>query len=258
MIAFEREGRGKPLLLVHGLGGNRDSFAPIAAALAAEREVIRIDLPGHGKSPSAPGSESFAGLANQLEQFLNERGLVGVDMVGSSLGARLVLEMARREKSGHVTALDPGGFWQGWERKFFAGTIGASICLLRLLGPALGQVARNPISRSLLLAQLSARPWALDGKMVAAELKSYVATPGFDALTTDLANGPAQRGPAAPNGGRIVIGWGRHDRLCLARQAKRAMVQFPSAALHWFDHSGHFPMWDEPSETVELILASTG
>jgi len=33
-------------------------------------------------------------------------------MVGSSLGARLVLEMARRGRAGSVIALDPGGFWQ--------------------------------------------------------------------------------------------------------------------------------------------------
>jgi len=77
-------------------------------------------------------------------------------------------------------------------------------------------------------------------------------------LACDLAKGPAQRGPAAAGSGRIVIGWGRHDRLCLARQAKRAVAQFPSARLHWFEHSGHFPMWDEPRETIDLILSSTG
>lgn len=40
-------------------------------------------------------------------------------MVGRSLGARLVLEMARRGRAGSVIVLDPGGFWQGWERTFF-------------------------------------------------------------------------------------------------------------------------------------------
>jgi len=108
VIAFEREGRGKVLLLVHGLGGNRDSFAPIAGALAARRELIRIDLPGHGQSPAKAGSDTFAGLADQLERFLDDEGLHGIDMVGSSLGARLVLEMARRGKSGQVVARSRG------------------------------------------------------------------------------------------------------------------------------------------------------
>ena len=55
----------------------------------------------------------------------------------------------------------------------------------------------------------------------------------------------------------VVIGWGRKDRLCLPRQANRAMAAFPDAAMHWFEASGHFPMWDQPDETVRLILEAT-
>jgi pimeloyl-ACP methyl ester carboxylesterase len=54
-----------------------------------------------------------------------------------------------------------------------------------------------------------------------------------------------------------LIGWGRHDRLCLPQQAARAKAAFPSADLHWFEASGHFPMWDQPNETVSVILAAT-
>jgi pimeloyl-ACP methyl ester carboxylesterase len=55
-----------------------------------------------------------------------------------------------------------------------------------------------------------------------------------------------------------VIGWGRRDRLCLPRQAGRAAARFPNAELHWFDRCGHFPAWDRPQATVDLILRSTG
>ena len=50
MIQFERRGTGKPLLIIHGLGGNRCSFDRIANALAWQRELVLIDLPGHGES----------------------------------------------------------------------------------------------------------------------------------------------------------------------------------------------------------------
>ena len=63
-----------------------------------------------------------------------------------------------------------------------------------------------------------------------------------------MQEGPAKT--AAP----IVIGWGRKDRLCLPQQAERAMKAFPQATLHWFERSGHFPMWDQPEETVRVIL----
>lgn len=257
MIEYERRGSGRPLLMIHGLGGNRRSFDTIAKALSRQRELVLIDLPGHGASSAEADSGTFAGLADGVERFVADQRLGGVDMVGTSMGGRLVLEMARRGTAGNVVALDPGGFWQGWERTFFKTTIGASVRLLRALRPALLALSRNPVSRTALLAQLSARPWALDGAVVATELKSYVDTPTFDSLVRDLARGPAQVGPAAPSTKRLAIGWGRHDRLCLARQARRAGAAFLFATFHWFEHSGHFPMWDEPEKTVALILEVT-
>ena len=255
-VEHTRSGAGKPLLLVHGLGGSRHSWSTIAPELALRREVIAIDLPGHGAAAAEADSGSFAGLARSLDDWLGREGLAGIDMVGSSMGARLVLEMARRGRSGAVVALDPGGFWRGWERTFFRTTIAASIRLVRGLRPAIPTISRNAAARTLLMAQLSARPWALAPALVAAELKSFAATRTFDALVHDLATGPMQQGIEDP-AARIMIGWGRRDRLCLPRQAQRAQANFPGARLHWFERSGHFPMWDEPRECVRLILDAT-
>jgi pimeloyl-ACP methyl ester carboxylesterase len=253
-----RRGAGKPLLLVHGLGSSRRTWSLMMLALAGRREVIAIDLPGHGDSPAEQDSGTFAGLARSLDAWLGAQGLAGVDMVGSSLGGRLVLEMARRGRSGAVLALDPGGFWEGWERQYLWTTLSASGALVRALAPALPVLAHNAAARSALLVQLSARPWALSGDLVEAELEAIAATPSFDALVQDLAFGPVQQGPAAPGAGAITIGWGRHDRLTLPVQAERALAAFPGARLHWFEHSGHFPIWDEPDAAAQLILEATG
>ena len=252
-----RTGHGKPLLLVHGLGGTCRSWDPISPMLAKRREVIALDLPGHGQTPEEVDSGTFDGLARSLDEWLKREGLVGVDMVGSSMGARLVLEMARRGRAGAVVALNPGGFWLGWERTFFRTTIAASIRLVRALRPALPVITRNVAGRTALMTQLSAKPWALDPALIAQELKSFANTRTFDALVKDLANGAMQRGTSdTPT--PVVIGWGRKDRLCLPRQAARAMAAFPHARLHWFESSGHFPMWDEPQEAVRVILDATG
>lgn len=178
-------------------------------------------------------------------------------MVGSSLGGRLALEMSRRGRSGACVALDPGGFWRGWERTFLSATLSASGGLLRALRPTLPALAHNAAARTMLLAQLSARPWALDGDLAEAELTRFADTPTFQALVQDLAFGPPQPGPAAPGSGFVTIGWGRHDRLCLPSQAERARDAFPGARLAWFERSGHFPMWDEPEAAAALILEAT-
>jgi pimeloyl-ACP methyl ester carboxylesterase len=257
MLHFVRQGAGPRLLLVHGLGGSWRSWATILPALSAHREVIALDLPGHGGTPAVATSSTFKGLADSVDAFITEQHLDGVDIVGSSLGARIALEMARRGKVGATVALDPGGFWRGWERTYFSTTLLASIRIVRGLSPALPALSRFALTRTLLLAQLSARPWKLDGDVVSTELKSLAATKTFDALVRDLATAPSQEGPAAQTSQPVTIGWGRQDRLCLPRQAARAISAFPSARLHWFEECGHFPMWDQPEETVRLILDHT-
>ncbi|MCP9237958.1 alpha/beta fold hydrolase [Lewinella sp. JB7] len=255
-IFHTRAGRGKPLLLVHGLGATCRSWDTISPALAEARDVIALDLPAHGQSPEEADSGTFDGLARSLDDWLKAENLTGVDMVGSSLGARLVLEMARRGRAGAVVALDPGGFWQGWERTFFNATITASLALVRALRPALPAITGNVVGRTALMAQLSARPRALDPAFVARELKSLADTRTVGSLVKDLAKGAMQEGPANTSA-PVVIGWGRKDRLCLPQQADRAMAAFPKARMHWFEHSGHFPMWDQPEETVKVILDAT-
>ena len=256
MHQIER-GRGRKLLLVHGLGGSWRSWSTVLDALSKDRTVIAIDLPGHGATPAEHDSGTFQGLVGSVERYIADNQLVGIDLVGSSMGARIVLELARRGGTGNVVALDPGGFWRGWERSFFKVTIGLSGQLLRALRSSLPALSRNAVTRTALLAQLSAHPWKLDPQVVATELASLSTTPTFDALVRDLAGGPEQTGPAADPARRIVIGWGRHDHLCLPGQAARAKIAFPSADLHWFEASGHFPMWDMPEETVAVILAAT-
>jgi len=257
MVNQIERGVGQKVLLIHGLGGSWQSWSTILDALSANRTVIAIDLPGHGATPAEHDSGTFEGLVGSVERYIADNGLAGIDVVGSSMGARIVLELARRGNVGNVVALDPGGFWRGWERTFFKITIGASGRLLRAIRPSLPMLSRHAASRTALLAQLSAHPWTLDPKVVATELASLSTTSTFDALVSDLASGPEQTGPAGDRTGRIVIGWGRHDRLCLPRQAARAQAAFPSADLHWFEASGHFPMWDMPEETVAVILAAT-
>jgi len=253
-----RRGSGRPLLLIHGLGSSWRSWSPILPALEAEREVIAVDLPGFGETRPLPGEVSIATLADALEDFLSRHGLDGVDVVGSSMGARLTLELARREKVSAVVALDPGGFWTDRQRRVFGASIGASVRLVRALQPVLPMLTGNPVGRMLLFGQFSARPWALDPDVARRELRSFDASPSLDAALRALVHGPPQAGmPPGTARAPIVIGWGRRDLVCLPSQAALAIERFPDARLHWFDACGHFPQWDRPEETIRLILDTT-
>jgi len=254
-----RQGVGTPLLLIHGLGGSWREWTPVLDALASEREVIAIDLPGFGETPPLPGEVSIATLADAVTEFLHDHDLNGVDVVGSSMGARLVLELARRGVVGAVVSLDPGGFWRGWEQRFFGTSVALSIRLIRLLQPIMPFLTGNPFTRTLLFAQFSAHPWRLSSEVTLAEMRSFAASTSIDELLRQLVSGPLQEGLAhGAAHSPITIGWGRQDHVCLPLQARRASALFPDATVHWFAHCGHFPQWDVPEEAARLILAHTG
>ncbi|WP_400193304.1 alpha/beta fold hydrolase [Hymenobacter sp. B81] len=254
-----RRGSGRPLLLIHGIGSSWRGWQTILPALAAHREVIAVDLPGHGQTPPLAGENSIYTLADALTAWLHAQQLVGVDCVGSSMGARLALELARRGVLGAVVALDPGGFWAGWEKPFFYYSGAGAVRLIRALQPLMPALTGSALGRTLLLPQYSVRPWRVPAHAALDEMRTYARTANFDELLWHLAYGQQQEG--APRGSirhPLVIGWGRQDRVCFPRQARRAVAAFPDAALYWFDRCGHFPQWDQPAETVALILSATG
>ncbi|MGH2867672.1 MAG: alpha/beta fold hydrolase, partial [Solirubrobacteraceae bacterium] len=231
-----RSGTGRALLLIHGLGSSWRSWNPILPALQSARDVIAVDLPGFGDTPPLDGDVSIATLADALEGFLWGHALDGVDVVGSSMGARLALELARRQRVGSVVALDPGGFWTDRQRRIFGASVGVSVRLVRALQPVLPLLTGNPVGRALLFGQFSARPWALSPELALGELRSFDASPSLDGALRALAHGPPQAGmPAGTARGPIVIGWGRRDLVCLPSQAADAAQRFPDARLHWFD-----------------------
>ena len=220
--------------------------------------MVAVDLPGFaGDTPPLP-APTFGALTDVLLEWLRDEGLADAPLVGSSMGARMVLELGRRGVGRNNVALDPGGFWTSGEATVFRTSIAASVALLRRIRPVLPAVVGNPAGRTALLAQFSARPWALDPDVVRTELEGYATSPSFDAVLEDLARGPRQEG-AAPGivPGRLTIGWGRRDRVTFARQAVRAAAAFPDAELHWFERSGHFPVWDEPAEAARVVLERT-
>lgn len=259
-LHFIRRGSGRPLLLVHGLGGSWRTWNTILNLLAAERDVVAVDLPGHGESPALAGEHSIRTLADALTDFLARHDLLGIDAAGVSMGGRLVLELARRGGVvGAVVALDPGGFWQGWEVPFFYYTGLASKKVVAALQPVVPAVASTAVGRTALLIQLSAKPWALPAQQAIDDLRTYGTTPVFDELLYQLAYGDVQQ-PALKGSitEPLVIGWGRQDRVCLPNQARLALEKFPDARLYWFADCGHMPQWDQPEEATRLILATTG
>jgi poly(3-hydroxyalkanoate) depolymerase len=89
------EGRGRPLLLINGIGASLELFAPLRQALGAT-QTIAVDMPGSGGSPATILPRSFRGLARLVVRLLDVLGYERVDVLGVSWGGGLAQELARR------------------------------------------------------------------------------------------------------------------------------------------------------------------
>ena len=109
-----RMGSGDPVLLVHSLGGTLVMWEPVMEALAAEREVIAVDMPGFGGSPSLPGDvrPSARNLAEATLDFYDTLGIGAKPVVaGISLGGWVAIESGRLGRASGVVGLCTAGFW---------------------------------------------------------------------------------------------------------------------------------------------------
>lgn len=90
------EDGGAPLLLLHGLGGDSTSWTLNQKALAADRPVIAVDLPGHGRSDRAVGDGTVPSTGALLSKLPDTLGLDRFHLIGLSYGGALALDLAGR------------------------------------------------------------------------------------------------------------------------------------------------------------------
>jgi len=92
---YEIHGSGEPLLLLHGGLGSIDMFGGnVLPALAKTRQVIAVDLQGHGRTTLGDRPINLIDIANDLRVVLDQLGYKQVDVVGYSFGGGAGLRLA--------------------------------------------------------------------------------------------------------------------------------------------------------------------
>jgi pimeloyl-ACP methyl ester carboxylesterase len=92
---YEIHGEGSPLALFHGAMGTIDScFANLLPVLAATRQVVAIELQGHGHTADIDRPLSYRQMAADAAALLEALGIEMADLVGYSLAGAVALELA--------------------------------------------------------------------------------------------------------------------------------------------------------------------
>jgi pimeloyl-ACP methyl ester carboxylesterase len=87
-------GTGEPLLLLHGGMGQIEMFGPNLTKLARSRQVIGIDLQGHGRTPLGDRELSLIDMGNDMASVLKKLGYDKVDVLGYSMGGIVAFQFA--------------------------------------------------------------------------------------------------------------------------------------------------------------------
>lgn len=97
LIHYEKLGRGRPVILVHGWIGSWRYWIPLMQQLHLKYSVYTLDLPGFGDSAKNLERYSLSQQVSVLEQFLEQLGIPKAALIGHGLGSIVVAEFANRQ-----------------------------------------------------------------------------------------------------------------------------------------------------------------
>jgi len=111
-LAYQDDGEGDPVVLLHGLTATRRYVVMGSRALErSSHRVIAYDARGHGQSSPAPSPEAYGydELAADLEAVLDDRGIERAVLAGASMGAHTLLRFAldRPQRASGLVVITP-------------------------------------------------------------------------------------------------------------------------------------------------------
>ena len=250
-----RRGRGDPLILLHSLGGSLVQWSPVMDRLAAEREVIAVDMPGFGESPELPAGVAprAATLATAVLDFYDALGIEGKPAVaGISLGGWVAVECARQGACAAV-ALCPAGFWK---RSPVSSDRGLARARRRGRGlrPLVRLVMRTPGGRRRALGRFIYRPERLSPGEAHAIAEAYVTAPAYQEASALMRAGRVEelKSIKVP----ITLAWAEHDTLVRNKPLPAKLLPKKVEQLV-LPGCGHVPTWDDPDLVARVVLAGT-
>ena len=222
--------------------------------LTPHRDVITLDLPGHGESPPlhASGGDAVAVMADDIAALLKELELDRPHVAGNSLGGALALVLAAQGHAASATGLSPAGFPNHHYQETYAKAFfNVAILAAKAMRPLVPALARSPAGRALLFGMVVANPRKVSPEQVRDDTAGLVAA--ADAVHAVFATFEPFTLPV-PDGVPVTIAWSAKDRILSPANARIARQRLPQARFMSLPGCGHVPMTDDPDLVARVLL----
>ena len=238
------QGRGDPVILLHGLGGSIESWTNNLRSLSSERRVICLDLPGFGESDKPSLSYTISFYRDFLINFMKYLGLKKSSVIGSSLGGHIACELAiaRADLVYKLVLVSPAG---ALPRSFKA-------------SPALKRYIKVTSASS--VKEVSRALFAVDGKQVdrsfAAVLFKRFSEPNareaFLSALKGSASAPRLQGRLGKIRSPTLLIWGKEDIMIPVRFAE-PFLRMKNCRVVMLERCGHRPHAERPGVFNSLV-----
>jgi pimeloyl-ACP methyl ester carboxylesterase len=226
----------------------------VLGRLTPHREVITLDLPGHGESPplQTAGGNAVAAMADDIASLLKELELDRPHVAGNSLGGALALVLAAQGLAASATTLSPAGFPNHHYQVTYAkGFFNFALLSGKTLRPVVPALSQRRAGRALLFGMVVAHPGRVSPEQVRGDMTAVV-TSG-DAVHAVFATFEPFTA-TVPDGVPVTIAWGVKDRILPPANARVARQRLPRARFVSLPGCGHVPMTDDPELVAKVLL----
>ncbi|MCW2557898.1 MAG: Alpha/beta hydrolase [Mycobacterium sp.] len=264
-MAFTSAGSGRSVLvLIHGLGGTRQTWRQLIPTLARTHTVIAPDLPGHGESDPPAGDYSVGAHACAVRDLLLALGHPRVSFVGHSLGGGIALQIAYQfpERVERLMLISSGGLGTEVTPILCAATLPGAEVVVAGLARIPNVLTRRAMA---LVPLLVARPdvaalaTTLRGLAGARQRRSFVRT----ARTVIDWRGQtvsATRQLGLLRDIPVLVAWGAADTTIPPQHHHDFAERVPHAVMLELPEAGHYPHESAPAallEAMHIFLTTT-
>lgn len=243
------QGDRRPLVFVHGLGGQWQNWLENLPRFAQGRRVVALDLPGFGMSPMPPETITIDYYGRLVAELCRRLDLAPAVLVGNSMGGYVAAEtaIAAPEAVERLLLVSSAGISQRYVARAPALRTARLLAFATTHGAAARarRDAARPALRHWILSTVVRHPTRIDPDTAYEALMKGSGKPGFyDALITCLDYDFVDRLPeiACPT----LVVWGENDMVIPARDADRFVELIGGSRKLIMEDTGHVPMLERP------------